>query len=282
MAYTPFTIRSQKPIETDEMIKCYIRQKDGYNGWSGAVLGNPMDDDANVLANCVGYAQGRFCEVYNEIIGYRGINKYFYLNCSAGAFLERAKKTYPNLELGDADDDPRPGAIMVWDGHVAFIEYVKDNNTVVTSESTYNGKAFFMVTRGRSNNWSYGKEFLGFIYNPVIEELEVVDGTLTRDKTKNQIHALTNKLRVRSLPSVQADKIGHLSSGMYYTYFDKVENDGYTWYQIDTYNWCAETDDIEILPKTDIEEEAKEEIKSGVFGLISALIDLIKRLFTKK
>lgn len=38
--------------------KYYIRQANG--GWNGAIQGNPTRSGANVLANCVGYANGRY------------------------------------------------------------------------------------------------------------------------------------------------------------------------------------------------------------------------------
>ena len=37
----------------------YIRQANG--GWNGAIQGYPTKAGANVLANCVGYANRSFC-----------------------------------------------------------------------------------------------------------------------------------------------------------------------------------------------------------------------------
>ena len=42
----------------------YIRQVSG--GWNGAIQGVPTKEGANVLANCVGYANGRFAEIMAE------------------------------------------------------------------------------------------------------------------------------------------------------------------------------------------------------------------------
>ena len=44
--------------------KYYIRQVTG--GLNGAVAGSPTIAGANVLCNCVGYANGRFNEAIND------------------------------------------------------------------------------------------------------------------------------------------------------------------------------------------------------------------------
>ena len=64
--------------------KYYIRTVSG--GYNGAVAGKPTISGANVLCNCVGYANGRF----NEIGDY-GRCKY-QLVCNAENFIERAKR----------------------------------------------------------------------------------------------------------------------------------------------------------------------------------------------
>ena len=61
--------------------KFYNRTADG--GYSRCIQGSPTDPGATVLANCVGYACGRF----NEIVGDM---KYPNLNCNAENFIERA------------------------------------------------------------------------------------------------------------------------------------------------------------------------------------------------
>ena len=163
-----FQIRTSKPSAGN---KFYITKSRG--GYSSCINGYPTDKDCNVLANCVGYACGRF----NEIIGYM---KYPYLNCNAENFIERAIKKY-GLEIGQK---PKAGAIMVWQkgstlssndgaGHVAIVEKVIDANTVYTSESSYGGSAFWNSTRKNTNGrWGIGSgyTFRGFIYNPSVKE----------------------------------------------------------------------------------------------------------------
>ena len=164
-----FQIRTSKPSAGN---KFYITTSNG--GYSKCIKGKPTDKDCNVLANCVGYACGRF----NEIIGSM---KYPYFNCNAENFIERAINTY-GLEIGQT---PKAGAIMVWQkgstlsgndgaGHVAIVEKVINANTVYTSESSYGGSAFWNSTRKNTNGrWGIGSgyTFRGFIYNPSVKEV---------------------------------------------------------------------------------------------------------------
>ena len=162
-----FTKRTSKPGAGN---KSYIRQATG--GWNSCIQGYPTDPECNVLANCVGYANGRFNEIITELTGYQG-NKYNTLNCNAEYFIERAKSA--GLEIGQT---PKPGAIMCWEGkgdlagHVAVVEEVYDNNHVYTSESGYGGSAFWNSHRYNNNGrWGTGTNypFRGFIYNPEVK-----------------------------------------------------------------------------------------------------------------
>lgn len=170
-----FTVRTAKPGAGN---KCYIRQATG--GWNSCIQGSPTDSQCNVLANCVGYANGRFNEIYNEITGNRS-NKYNTLNCNAENFIERARNA--GLEVGQS---PRAGAIMCWQkgatlsgndgaGHVAIVERVNSDGSVYTSESGYGSSAFWNQTRYNSNGrWGIGSgyTFRGFIYNPAVKETQ--------------------------------------------------------------------------------------------------------------
>ena len=158
-------MRTKKPEAGN---KFYNTKSNG--GYSTCIQGKPTDKGCNVLANCVGYACGRF----NEIIGEM---KYPSLNCNAENFIERAKNTY-SLEVGQT---PKVGAIMCWQkgnlsgsdgaGHVAIVEKVINDTEVYTSESSYGGTAFFNATRKKgSGKWGISNyTFRGFIYNPAIK-----------------------------------------------------------------------------------------------------------------
>lgn len=163
-----FTIRTTKPSSGN---KFYITTTKG--GYSRCIQGNPTDKECNVLANCVGYACGRF----NEIIGEM---KYPTLSCNAENFIEKAKSL--GLEISDI---PTLGGIMVWQkgstlnssdgaGHVAIVERIDNDNQIYTSESSYGGKAFFNSLRTNSNGrWGLGTgyKFLGCIINPAIGDI---------------------------------------------------------------------------------------------------------------
>ena len=261
MSYTKFTVRKTKPVASDKYIKCYNNTDAG--GWSWAVEGSPVDPDCNVLANCVGYAQGRFCEIYDEITGTTG-NKFRYLNCNAENFVERAEKKYPELEMGA---DPRPGAIMCWQrggtggsdgaGHVAVVEEVIDNDTVLTSESGYGMSVpFYTKTRTRgAGNWGLKSPyaFRCFIYNPVVEVIQDVTPPVERNEFANQIHTLIEDGQyVRSGAGVVNSVVGMAKAG-YYNYYDVAEADHYNWYKIADEQWIAGVPGrVEVLPKKEM------------------------------
>lgn len=165
-------MRTSKPSAGN---KFYITRDRG--GYSTCIQGYPTDANCNVLANCVGYACGR----YNEIIGSM---KYPSLNCNAENFIERAKNTY-GLQVVPY---PTLGGIMVWQkgntlsgndgaGHVAVVEKIIDGNTIYTSESGYGSGAFWNSTRNNNNGrWGLGSgyTFRGCIVNPAIGDVHYV------------------------------------------------------------------------------------------------------------
>ena len=138
----------------------------------GAILGNPQQVGLNVLSNCVPYAAGRF----NEIIG-KG--KWVYLTYPPNAedFIDAARAQ--GLEISQT---PSLGAIIVWAkgsthnsyngaGHVAVVEQINPDGTIVTSESGYGCATPFWTSRRRNDgNWGGGAayRFIGFIKNPAV------------------------------------------------------------------------------------------------------------------
>jgi len=174
-------MRTSKPQAGN---KFYTTKAKG--GYSTCIQGKPTDV-CDVLANCVGYACGRF----NEIVGSM---KYPSLNCNAENFIERAEKLglqvvpYPTL-----------GGIMVWQkgatlsgndgaGHVAIVERIDSANQIYTSESGYGSSAFWnSVRRNDNGRWglSSGYKFRGCIINPAIGDVHYVDPTPTPTPTKD-------------------------------------------------------------------------------------------------
>lgn len=150
----------------------YIRQVNG--GWNNAIQGKPTKTGANVLSNCVGYANGRFGEI-------QGLGQIKYqLVCNAENFIEKAKSY--GLSISNR---PTLGGIMVWQkgstlggndgvGHVAVVERIDSANQIYTSESSYGGTAFYNSTRTNNNGrWGAGSayKFRGCIVNPAIGDI---------------------------------------------------------------------------------------------------------------
>lgn len=157
--------RTTKPEKGN---KFFIRTANG--GYSQCITGSPTDKDCNVLANCVGYACGRF----NEIIGSM---KYPYLNCNAENFIERAISA--GLSIAN---QPSLGGIMVFQkgatlsgndgaGHVYVVEAFYEDGSHLSSESGYGSSAFWNARRYNTNGrWGLGSDytFRGCIINPAI------------------------------------------------------------------------------------------------------------------
>lgn len=160
-----FTQRRSKPTNN----KYYIRTVNG--GYNDAIAGYPTDPTANVLSNCVGYANGRF----NEIGNYRKCR--YQIHCNAENFIERAQAL--GLVISTK---PMPGGIMVWQygtlngidgcGHVEVVEEIIDANTIYTSASNYGAEAFYNAKRSNANGrWGMasGFRFRGCIVNPAVK-----------------------------------------------------------------------------------------------------------------
>lgn len=157
-----FTMRTSRPSNN----KNYIVT--GSGGWNTCIKGNPLYAPANALANCVGYASGRFNEIINIARDTSGCT-YKTLNCNAINFKERAEAA--GLKTGST---PRCGAIMCWGnsgaGHVAIVERVDSNNQVYTSESGWGSSTIFWNQIRTNNNGRWGCSsnyyFRCFIYLP--------------------------------------------------------------------------------------------------------------------
>ena len=160
---TGFTMRTTRPANN----KNFITR--GSGGWNTCIKGNPRYQYADALANCVGYASGRFNEIINIARETTGCT-YTTLNCNAVGFKERAEAA--GLKTGST---PRRGAIMCWGkegaaGHVAIVERVNNSNSVYTSESGWGSSSIFWNSTRTNNNgrWGCGAGyyFRCFIYLP--------------------------------------------------------------------------------------------------------------------
>lgn len=148
----------------------YIRKASG--GLNPAIKGNPTDAANDVLHNCVGYAVGRFAEIGGPWL--RPVN--------AELFIQYAQRDGLTIE-----QTPSLGACMVWQGgstqqpgdgagHVAIVEQINPDGSIITSESGYGAKKPFWTTHRERGAGNWGEKpsrykFLGFIKNPAVEEL---------------------------------------------------------------------------------------------------------------
>lgn len=148
-----FNKRTSAPSKTN---KYYI--KTTYGGYNKCIK---IGSDGSVLPNCTGYAWARFMECQDNVHTCklsRGNAEIWYGNTADG--YQRGRT-------------PKLGAVICWHstrsgGHVAIVEQINSDGTILTSNSAYNGSRFYMRTLKASNNYYMGSAytFQGFIYNP--------------------------------------------------------------------------------------------------------------------
>lgn len=124
-------------------------------------------DGKSCIPNCVGYAWGRF----REILGSRPSLS----RNNAGKWYDYRADGYIRGLV------PRLGAVICWSkpgeaGHVAIVEQINTNGSIVTSNSAYSGTRFYTQTLQPPNYIpNQGYVFQGFIYNPAVVEDQVIN-----------------------------------------------------------------------------------------------------------
>lgn len=171
-----FKARTSQPNVND---KYYTNYK--YGGYNTCIVLNT--NNGFVLPNCVGYAQGRLLEM-------QGATKVDWKMpaCNAEDWYEKAQKN--GLSVGSTI---KLGAIIVWSkgtlhnskdgcGHVAVIEQINKDKSVVISESGY--KTFMWRKRVLKYPYSLtGYKLLGFIYPSIDFGLGELDNSTTDEQT---------------------------------------------------------------------------------------------------
>lgn len=142
----------------------------------------------DVLPNCVGYAYGR----YLEEAGITAENNL--PRCNAEDWLSMAKAYgFPT------GTEPRVGAVVVWKrgqlwnskdgcGHVAVVEKVNADRSIVVSFSNYGGTRFVVSTIPAPYGIT-GQQFIGFIYNPHIVDVNPEPAQKTITEIARQVIA---------------------------------------------------------------------------------------------
>lgn len=118
-------------------------------------------ENGELTGNCVGYAYGRFMEVMGAT--------------SCNLSTHNAGTWYGNTSDGYArGKTPRVGAVICWSrpgqaGHVAIVEQVNADGSIVTSNSAWKGTRWYIQTlKPPAYTWSSNYNFQGFIYNPAV------------------------------------------------------------------------------------------------------------------
>lgn len=127
---------------------------------------NPFYQSGYGLPNCTCYAFGRFWELTGG-----SMPKLSWGN---------AEEWYGKADGYSRGQTPRLGAVICWRrgvagvssdgaGHVAIVEQVNDDGSIVTSNSAYNSTLFYTqtLTKESGYTWNSAYTFQGFIYNPI-------------------------------------------------------------------------------------------------------------------
>lgn len=145
-------------------------------GISPCIPGKPQAWMGSVLANCVGYAWGRFAFLEE--------NPDCKVGCAKGNSYPGDAWTWYSNSLAQSYEVglvPKLGAVAVWKrtgskGHVAIVEHVNDDNSWESSESGYNTSPAWFTRTYSSKSARSGYVFLGFVY-PKFDFVERIEPT---------------------------------------------------------------------------------------------------------
>ena len=145
---------------------------------------NPFYQAGYGLPNCTCYAWGRFWEISDETD--EGKNKPTLHTGDAGTWYENTTDYAKGKE-------PQLGAVVCWysrtggAGHVAIVEEILENGNIITSNSAFSGKFFYIKEVKASDNYDIdGFFFQGFIYNPFVKRSGEPDKWAASTKKKNK------------------------------------------------------------------------------------------------
>jgi surface antigen len=174
-AVSNFIPRTTVPVFSNESQEANYWIKQGHGGLNPYPLIQTYQGKYDItLPNCTAWAYGRFYEILGSkpnlciSSGYTHNAEYWYLDTADG------------YERGDT---PQVGAVICWRkfgigdpgaGHVAIVEKINEDGSIVVSESGYSWNKSTLVkfnTYSNSNgNWGYSApyKFQGFIYCPAV------------------------------------------------------------------------------------------------------------------
>lgn len=130
---------------------------------------NPFYIAGYGLPNCTCYAWGRFWEE-SDPLG-TGENRPTLPTSNGGSWWGDVDRSVyetgqiPKLGAVICFSDDNPGG----DGHVAIVEEIRQDGTIVCSNSAWGGTYFYLTTLSPTNNYKYSHfTKQGFIYNSLI------------------------------------------------------------------------------------------------------------------
>lgn len=160
MSWTPRTL----PPSTTDLRWIQI----GSGGYNQCIYGS--DGPPSVLPNCTGYVHGRIMEG-------RGVTT----DDSGLSFGNGADYWSGSGSNWTRSQNPQPGAVACYytntsangqPGHVAIVEEVIDNDTIIVTESNYGGVRWERLTCYRQYGWrpsaGWNVSPQGFLLNPFI------------------------------------------------------------------------------------------------------------------
>lgn len=151
-----FTERLTMPESGDP---AYTRT--AYGGYNRQIDGSPQPWTGSVLANCTGYVHGRWIEIAGHTADDFGIS-----NGNANTY-------WSYVDRYTRSQTPAVGAIVCYNGqygHVAIVERVNPDGSILVSQSNYGGTAFETLTLRPPSYAQYGVTFQGFILNPYADK----------------------------------------------------------------------------------------------------------------
>lgn len=133
------------------------------------------------LPNCVGYAWGRIYEINGK---------------KPSLSKRNAELWYGTIDGYNRGSKPRLGAVLCWSkgkvgngsdgaGHVAVVERIYSDGSVLVSASGYNSKKRFYTQKIPKNGKLSGYDFQGYIYPVALEDMYTVGATYTTIKNLN-------------------------------------------------------------------------------------------------
>lgn len=119
-----------------------------------------------VLHNCVGYVWGRWLELLGK---------------SHSLSTNDANTFYTRNDGYKRGQTPKIGSIICWDngkrGHVAIVEKINSDGSILISQSGYTAKKFWTETLKSPYIFGSGYKLQGFIYLPLEFEQEMIVDT---------------------------------------------------------------------------------------------------------